>query len=139
MQVELAAEALPSTARPTVHTTWLGAQKAVVLRDDGLLPDRRAGDGTWTAQLTGEEVRTLSMQLQLDEVVLWAGTETLPMGAQTLRFAHDVRGPRAWRSAVALPVPAMEVAEASSVAAMLGWAGLVMISLIGLIGRRGRR
>jgi hypothetical protein len=139
VQIELAAEALPSIAQPTLHTTWLGTPQTVVLRDDGRLPDRRAGDGTWTAQLVGEEVRTLSIQLQIDDAVLWSGTETLPMGAQTLRFAHDVRGPRAWRSAVALPVPAMEVAEASSVAAMLGWAGLVMVWLMGLAGRRGRR
>lgn len=150
VRVEVASDWRPAGLALTLVTTWLGEPVEVALRDDGQPPDDRGGDGVWTATMQGDEVRALSLSLRArtadspDDFELWSGFEPLPMGEQSLALAIDDRGrrPVARRTSLALPMRQLEIAEASSVAAMFGWAGLIMVYGIGLaaiqVSRRRR-
>lgn len=146
VRVEVASDQPPASGAFVVQTAWLAEPQTWELRDDGVPPDTRAGDGVWTGGGSGDEVRTLSLTLSTPDAdtPLWSGTERLAAGAQRLVFSleHDGPTPRVHRSAVALPGPSMEVAEASSVAALLGWAALVLVYVLGIVAwstGRGRR
>ncbi len=141
VRVEVASDWQPDGMSLQLQTQWLGDARDVALQDDGRAPDERAGDGVWTALLQGDEVRALSLVLRVttddapDGFELWSGFEPLPMGTQRLTLAIDDRGarPMARRSSVALPMRQLELAEASSVAAMFGWAGLVLVYGLGMV------
>jgi hypothetical protein len=153
----LALSALPARAASTVrvevalgeHTpkgtlqaegVWLGEPVTWTLKDDGVGFDRRAADGVWSGGGSGEELRALSLTVlevrgSGDRVELWSGTERLPTGLQVVTLAAFERpqGLALRRSAIALPGPAMEFAEATGIAALLGWTAVLLVFVIGLV------
>jgi len=47
----------------TAETSWLGVPTQATLHDDGVAPDVRAGDGTWSGRLSGPPVRFLRIRV----------------------------------------------------------------------------
>lgn len=140
VRVEVAFGQTRPEAPLQAEATWLGEPIVLPLRDDGRAPDDMAGDGVYTGAHAGEEVRTLSLTVHAVSPhgpgeELWAGTERLPAGRQvvTLSAQPGPQGPRLRRSAVALPGPRMEIAESTGVAALLGWTGVLLVYVFGLL------
>lgn len=59
--VDAAATARDASApnQLTAATSWLGVPTQAALHDDGVAPDLRADDGTWSGRLSGPPVRFL--------------------------------------------------------------------------------
>jgi hypothetical protein len=129
----VAGQALSPGAQVLAATTWLGEDRDTPLRDDGLAPDSRGGDGTWTAEWTGEPVRFLTIQLTAtppggEKTELFAATEPIALGEERLVWALDPAGAgiRARRVAGAVPMRGMELSDTLGIAAGFGWLAAVL-------------
>ena len=141
LSLEVIADRAADPAGFVVAADWLGVpQEAVLsLEADGDRPESAALH--FRGQLAGDSVRLLAVHLYaVDE----AGSRTElaaslePLGTENDAFAWAVEaGPpvRARRVAPALPARAADVANASSVAASLGWVAAVLV-YVGWLVRR---
>ena len=145
VRLELVAADRPAGLVVTAETTWLGEERRLLLKDDGLPPDERPEDGVFTGEWSGEAPRQLALRLYAEgpgrpRAQIAASNETLALGEDRLVWVLD--GPRARRTAAALPGRTMDIAEAAGVAASVGWMVLAFVFVAFLIlqsGREGRR
>ncbi|MBL8616546.1 MAG: hypothetical protein JNM72_13130 [Deltaproteobacteria bacterium] len=112
-----------------VKTRWLGEEKTVALRDDGVAPDAVAGDGTWSAAMEGPPVRFL-------RILVWGelGRGRRPVSSETVErvlgpedalhlSGHFIAGlPRLRRLAGPGDLPDRQQAERRHLRWALGWA-----------------
>ncbi len=80
--VDLSGEQL---MRARAQSTWLGEHRDAMLLDDGLGPDKSAGDGIWTAEWRGESLRMMPLTVHAqcqsaDWQEIYAGLQRLEQG-----------------------------------------------------------
>lgn len=123
------------------HTTWLGEERSVTLRDDGQLPGDVPGDGLYVGHWQGEPVRVLAIRLIVssdahEPFEAYGGLERVFQPQDRLSWALDLdETPSARRVAAPLQARPMEARELSGVAASLGWACLAFLYVGWLVGR----
>ena len=146
VRFEVATAWRPDGLRITVETTWLGKDRAVELVDNGSVPGDTPFDNVWTGILTGDTVRTLPIRVRVEAAGIGrteagGGMETIAMGDDRISYtlaATDGR-PVVRRSATAMTGPAVAMADASGVAALLGWIALSFGYVGWLVQRSGGR
>jgi len=127
------------------HAHWLGRERFTALEDDGLPPDRVAGDGILTAELQGPPLRWLQLEVLLaprpggDEEVAYRGVERVELGGARLSYALARDDPplirRTSRPTLAKPLAQQ---EAGIMAAHLTWCVLILGGVWWLLGRSRR-
>ena len=131
VRVEVVTQGVPTDVTLAVRTTWLGEERETKLSDDGHEAGDRAADGVRVANWSGEAVRVLPVTLvaidaEGERTTLAGYNEAVSDGEDRLVYAVAWdKPPRVRRVAVALASRPMEVADTASVAASLGWVGLV--------------
>jgi hypothetical protein len=130
--------------RLTVTTRWLGADRAVDLRDDGVAPDRLAGDHHYTGELVGEPVRALPVRISgtadgIAPFVAYSSIEKVAAEGDHLTWSLDLGDPPdARRVALAQLTRSVMASEMSWVAATIGWANFALI-YVAWLGQRWLR
>jgi len=123
------------------HTTWLGEERTLTLRDDGVIPGDVPGDGLFVGTWRGAPVRVLPVTLVVGSEVhapfeAYAGLERITQPQDRLSWALDLdETPTARRVAAPLLARPMEARELSGVAASLGWMCLALLYVAWLVGR----
>ncbi len=109
-----------------VAARWLGEDRALVLRDDGALPDYDiAGDGIFVGELQGEPLLLLPLEITAPSAAPWRGVVRLFGPEDSLRFGLSADG-RLERS-LARPAGALADPELPRLVAGYGWAALVLL------------
>ena len=135
--------AVPSSVRPRslqVHARWLGEDKVVALRDDGLGgPADQPADGVYVGLLEGPRPQLLPLRLVADGgPPLWEGTVRPAADHELVGFL--VQTEPGGLHAVTLPVAprgrTADTRELAWTAAGFGWAALILIYVLGLSLRR---
>jgi len=144
VRLEVVSAWRPEGLRIVVETVWLGESRSLELRDNGVPPDKLVGDGVWSGEWTGEAVRMLPIQVFVatgegERIEVSAAIEPITVASDRLVWAlSNDPTPRARRVAAALPPRSFEMAEATGVAATLGWIGLVLAYVGWLVKRGGK-
>ena len=123
----------------TVLVKWLGEDRALVLRDDGVIRDRDiAGDGVFVGELRGDPTLLLPLEISAPAPVIapWRGVVRLFGPEDTLRFVASPEGHLA--RALARPAGALLDPELPPLVAGFGWAALVLL-YVGLLAFSPRR
>jgi hypothetical protein len=138
LHLKVVADKSAEVAGFVVTTEWLGEAKEARLASN---TDEPVAGRLFVGELKGEEARALAIHLwALDEAgqrtEISASFESLGTGDDTLIWNYGGVPPRARRVAIALPGRSVEMAESTSVAASLGWLGLVLAYAGWLVRRR---
>ncbi len=130
--------------RLSVTARWLGEDRAVDLRDDGVAPDRLAGDHHYTGELVGEPVRALPVRISgtadgIAPFVAYTSIEKVAAEGDHLTWSLDLGDPPdARRVALAQLTRSVMASEMSWVAATIGWANFALI-YVAWLGQRWLR
>jgi hypothetical protein len=123
-----------------VATEWLGVSAEVTLAR-AEMPGAVLGRAQrFSGALTGDPVRSLAVHLYAVDAAgarteISASSESISVKDDAIAWAYSGDPPRARRVAAALPGRSVDMAEATGVAASLGWLGLVL-SYCGWLARR---
>ncbi|MCB9761482.1 MAG: hypothetical protein H6739_16685 [Alphaproteobacteria bacterium] len=141
VRIEIATAQANPEVRLEVRTTWLGEDRTLVLRDDGSSPGDVPADGLYVGAWTGDPVRVLPIRIlatggALSEAEVYAGLERIHQPADRLAYALAFGdNPRAQRVVAPYLVRTLDARESSWVTASLGWAGLLFLYVVWLVGR----
>ncbi|MDP2307782.1 MAG: hypothetical protein Q8P18_17285 [Pseudomonadota bacterium] len=133
---------------PALHLSltarWLGVDRTVELRDDGVAPDPLAGDHHFTAELVGEPVRALPVRITgtadgIAPFVAYASIEKVSAEGDHLTWSLDLDDPpNARRVALAQLTRSVMASDMTWVAATLGWANFALV-YVAWLGQRWLR
>ena len=130
VQTLLVTAAATPGASLTVEATWLGEDRQLELRNDGAPPDREAGDGIYSASLSGRPARVLPLRLRSEGELVFEGNLVMYLGDNEVHLAPDPSPQRYSRVARAGTLSSNRAARYAQLAAWFAWAcvvgGLVM-------------
>ncbi len=142
LRVEVVAPASEPLDGLRLDARWLGEERSLELRDDGAAPDKTAGDGTWSGELTGDWVRLLPVELYAEVAgssqLAYQGIERVGGGAHAMAFALEHSRPaQARRLSRAGTADQVAATEATRTGVGLAWV-LALVLGVGIALRRSK-
>lgn len=148
LRLELDTSASGTVPAVVAELRWLGDDRTLALRDDGITPDEAAGDGVWTAETSGPAPRVLPVTLRVQTAggswqPAYSGLErlsgTAADGPATLHWALQIaQPPQARRLSGPGSRDTVDARSSRRIAAGLAWVALMVLG-IALWWRHGAR